>query len=151
MLHHGPLHVLHGKALESGAPLPSPFPHLVHCAVSHSSACSAFLHFLKHVFTAAPRAQLMCSTSAWCGSMAELAVPCTGKPQQFLTDATLQPSASTKTLPCKPKNQMYQVWKCQTSGFFGFRGGLQILEESKMLSLMENFSGRISFQCWAST
>lgn len=25
----------------------------------------------------------------------------------------LQPSPTTKTLPCKPKNQAFQVWKCQ--------------------------------------
>lgn len=95
--------------------VPSPFPHLdVPSAISHPSAYPAFLHFLKHAFTAAPRAQLLCSTSAWCRSVAELPESRTGKPQQFLTDATLQPSPATKTLPGKPKNQGCQVWKCQT-------------------------------------
>lgn len=94
MLHHGPLHVLHGNTY-SGAwsislSLILSFPVLFFTP----SACPTFLHFFKHAFTAAPRAQLLHSTPDWCGSVAELAEPepRTGKPQQFLTDATALPN-----------------------------------------------------------
>lgn len=152
--HHGPLHVLHGNTY-SGAwstSLPLSLTLLLPVLFLTPLPVHCFCTFLNMLPQQHHEPDSCAPLESGVGLWQSWAEPGTGKPQQFLTvSLTLQPSPVTKTLPCKPKNQGCQLWRYHTWGFLGFRDGLQTLEESKKLFLMENFSGRISFQCWAST
>lgn len=81
-------------------PIPFPSPHCSQCCFSPLCLSSIF-SLSKTCFHSRSWAQLLCSTSTWCGSVVELAEPRTGKPQYLLTHDTMQPSPTTKTLPCK--------------------------------------------------
>lgn len=130
--------------------LPSPFPHLiVPSAVSHPSACPAFLHLLKHASTAAPRAQLLGPIQPGEGLWQSWLSLAQGSHNSFSQMPLYSPPQLPKPCPVSPKIglsapkvsdlMIFRLERCPPD-----TGG-------KKLSLMENFSGRISFQCWART